>query len=85
MESGNLSKATDSYWEDLLVVGGWFVQQITVDEHDALLHTHGEVLVLRRDGRKAIKLWQMLTRDLESADGSPHCRGTGSGRFLNEI
>lgn len=47
MESGNLSKTTDSYWEDLLVIGGWFVQQITVDEHDALLHTHGEVLVLR--------------------------------------
>lgn len=65
MESGKLSKNRDSYWEDLLVVGGWFVQQITVDEHDALLHTHGEVIVLRRDGRKAIKLWQMHKGYLE--------------------
>lgn len=47
MERGKLSKNTDSYWEDLLVTGGWFVQQITADEHDALLHTHGEVIVLR--------------------------------------
>lgn len=47
MESGNLRKTRDSYWEDLLVIGGWFVQQVTVDEHDALLHTHGEVIVLR--------------------------------------
>lgn len=85
MESGKLSKATDSYREDLLATGGWFVQQITVDEHHALLHTHGEVFVLRPDGRKAIKLWKMHKRDSESADGSPHCRGTGSGRFLNEI
>lgn len=46
-----MSKNTDSYWEDLLVIGGWFVQQITVDDHDTLLHAHDEVNVLRRDGK----------------------------------
>lgn len=46
-----MSKNTDSYWEDLLVVGGWFVQQIAVDDHDALLHDHREVNALRRDGK----------------------------------
>lgn len=47
MELGKLRKSRESYWEDLLVAGGWFVQQITLDEHDALLHAHGEVIVLR--------------------------------------
>lgn len=40
------SENKDSYWEQLLVKGSWTFQQITVDEHNTLLHGHSEVIVL---------------------------------------
>lgn len=41
-----VSENKDSYWEQLQVIGGWVFQQITVDEHNTLLHGHSKVIVL---------------------------------------
>lgn len=41
-----VSEYEDSYWEQLQVIGSWSVQQITVDEHNTLLHGHSKVIVL---------------------------------------